>query len=50
MGALSIGGSLVIDDYFYYSGCRAAVWDYFRHRMDDFRFINGPRLKLVRLR
>ncbi|MGH9628278.1 MAG: TylF/MycF/NovP-related O-methyltransferase [Bryobacteraceae bacterium] len=41
---LSKGGSLILDDYFCYSGCRAAAWDYFRNRMDEFTFVNGPRL------
>jgi asparagine synthase (glutamine-hydrolysing) len=42
------GGRLVIDDYFSYTGCRSAVWDYFRHRLDDFTFQYGPRLVIVR--
>lgn len=45
---LSPGGSLIIDDYFCYSGCRTAVWDYFRGQQDGFQFINGPRLKIMK--
>jgi hypothetical protein len=42
-------GRIVIDDYFAYTGCRAAVWDYFRARLDEFAFTYGPRLLITRL-
>ena len=46
---LAPGGRLIIDDYFAYSGCRDAIGDYFRARMDDdFRFVYGPRLLIRR--
>jgi asparagine synthase (glutamine-hydrolysing) len=48
MPRLSAGGSVIIDDYFVYSGCRTAVWDYFRQRQDEYQFIYGPRLKIYR--
>ena len=44
---LAPGGRMVIDDYFSYSGCRAAVWDYFRPRMDGYKFVYGPRLLIT---
>ncbi len=46
---VAMGGSIILDDYFSYSGCRAAVWDFFRHRMDEFAFLYGPRLLLRRI-
>ncbi|HEY7615508.1 MAG TPA: TylF/MycF/NovP-related O-methyltransferase, partial [Terriglobales bacterium] len=48
MPRLSAGGSVIIDDYFVYSGCRTAVWDYFRQRQDEYQFVYGPRLKVYR--
>jgi asparagine synthase (glutamine-hydrolysing) len=44
---LSASGRIVVDDYFFYSGCRAAVWDYFRPRIDSYRFTYGPRLLIT---
>jgi lipopolysaccharide biosynthesis glycosyltransferase len=44
---LSVGGRLVIDDYDTWSGCRAAVDDYFSGR-SGFRFERRGRLHVVR--
>ncbi len=44
---LAPSGRIVVDDYFFYSGCRAAVWDYFRPRIDRYRFTYGPRLLIT---
>lgn len=40
-------GRIVVDDYFAYSGCRAAVWDYFRPRLEQYRFHYGSRLLIT---
>jgi predicted O-methyltransferase YrrM len=45
---LSPGGRLVVDDYYGYSGCRTAIWDFFRQRQDEFTFTYGPRLVIQR--
>ncbi|MDP9219561.1 MAG: TylF/MycF family methyltransferase [Actinomycetota bacterium] len=42
------GGRIVLDDYEMWSGCRAAVDDYFRNRIMDFRFERHQRLHVVR--
>jgi predicted O-methyltransferase YrrM len=42
------GGRIVLDDYATWSGCRAAVDDYFRDRHMDFRFEQHNRLHVVR--
>lgn len=42
------GGVLVIDDYDGWSGCRAAVDEYFSDRRDDYEFIKRHRLHIVR--
>jgi hypothetical protein len=47
---LSPGGRLIIDDYYGYSGCRTAIWDFFRHRQDEFKFAYGARLVIERPR
>ena len=47
---LSVGGTLIIDDYYDYQGCRAAVWDFFRHRLDEFRLREKIRLTITRLK
>ncbi len=46
---LSVGGSIVVDDYFSYSGCRAAVWDYFRGRLEEFAIEYRERLVIRRI-
>lgn len=46
---LSPGGTIVIDDYYVWSGCRKAVDDYFSGpQREPFRFVNGRRLHIIR--
>lgn len=45
---LAAGGRIIIDDYFAYSGCRTAVWDFFRNRQNEFVFRYGTRLIIER--
>lgn len=47
---LSIGGFLIIDDYFYYSGCRKATDKYFADKQGDFRFWKKERLLIEKVR
>jgi asparagine synthase (glutamine-hydrolysing) len=42
------GGRIVLDDYFQWSGCRAAVDEYFSGR-DEFRLERRSKLHVVRL-
>jgi asparagine synthase (glutamine-hydrolysing) len=42
------GGTLVIDDYNAWSGCRAAVDEYFADKQDLFDFVTKTRLHIVR--
>jgi asparagine synthase (glutamine-hydrolysing) len=42
------GGILVIDDYFDWSGCRAAVDTYFTGREAEFEFVMKSRLHIIR--
>jgi hypothetical protein len=42
------GGRIVLDDYYHWSGCRAAVDEYFAGR-DGFRLEHGARLHAVRV-
>lgn len=44
---LSVGGRLVIDDYFMWSGCRTAVDEYFAGR-NEFELVSGQRLQVIR--
>ncbi len=44
---LSVGGRLVIDDYYAWSGCQRAVDDYFTGR-DEFRLLERAKLHVVR--
>jgi hypothetical protein len=46
---LQAGGVLVIDDYDAWSGCRAAVDEYFLGRQDRFLFQRTSRLHIVKL-
>jgi Macrocin-O-methyltransferase (TylF) len=46
---LSCGGSIVIDDYYCYSGCKDAVDEYFFNKKDEYKFIYGNRLHIVKL-
>jgi O-methyltransferase len=45
---LTPGGRIVLDDYHHWSGCRAAVDEYFAGR-SDFRFEPRARLHVVRV-
>jgi len=45
---LVVGGTLVIDDYFEWSGCRQAVDDYFADKQDQFIFRTRSRLHITR--
>lgn len=42
------GGTLVIDDYDDWSGCRAAVDEYFADKQDLFEFVRKTRLHIIR--
>lgn len=42
------GGTLVIDDYCHWSGCRMAVDEYFKDKKDDFTFEMKSRLHIVK--
>ncbi len=42
------GGTLVIDDYSDWSGCRAAVDEYFADMRDQFDFVTKTRLHIIR--
>jgi asparagine synthase (glutamine-hydrolysing) len=42
------GGTLIIDDYDDWSGCRAAVDDYFAGRQGEFDFVRRSRLHIIR--
>ncbi len=44
---LSVGGRLVIDDYFRWSGCRTAVDEFFAGK-DEFELVSGLRLQVIR--
>ncbi|MEH2158308.1 TylF/MycF/NovP-related O-methyltransferase [Nostoc sp.] len=41
-------GTLVIDDYYAWSGCRKAVDEYFKHKQDSYQFISKSRLHIVK--
>jgi len=42
------GGVLVIDDYDHWSGCKAAVDEYFRDKRGNYEFVHRSRLHIVR--
>jgi asparagine synthase (glutamine-hydrolysing) len=42
------GGTLIIDDYNDWSGCRAAVDNYFAERQREFDFVQRSRLHIIR--
>ena len=42
------GGTLVIDDYHAYSGCKKAVDEYFKDKQDAFKFVNKSRLQIIK--
>jgi asparagine synthase (glutamine-hydrolysing) len=45
---LVVGGVLVVDDYDHWSGCRAAIDEYFGDKRDRYDFRRGARLQIVR--
>lgn len=44
---LVVGGRLILDDYFFWEGCRKAVDEYFADR-SDFQFVTRQRLHVVK--
>lgn len=46
---LEVGGSLIVDDYFAWSGCRAAVDEYFADKTSTYRFMERARLHIERV-
>lgn len=46
---LVIGGYLIIDDYYRYSGCTTAVDDYFKDKRNDFEFFIKERLVIRKI-
>ena len=46
---LSCGGTLVIDDYYHYSGCKKAVDLYFLNKKNDYKFYRKNRLHIVKI-
>lgn len=42
------GGTIIIDDYYAWSGCRKAVDEYFLNKQDKYKFIKKARLHIVR--
>jgi asparagine synthase (glutamine-hydrolysing) len=42
------GGALILDDYDDWSGCRAAIDDFFRGRESEFEFVFHSRLHVIR--
>jgi asparagine synthase (glutamine-hydrolysing) len=42
------GGRLVIDDYYHWSGCRAAVDEYFSGKEAEYRLVQRTRLHVVK--
>jgi hypothetical protein len=43
------GGTLVIDDYYSWSGCKKATDDYFESCKSDFKFIEKSRLHIIKI-
>lgn len=46
---LVIGGILIIDDYYRYSGCKNAVDDYFKEKKKEYKFIKDERLVIEKI-
>ena len=42
------GGTLIIDDYYAYSGCKKAVDEYFNNKQESFRFVSKSRLQIIK--
>ena len=47
---LSLGGVLVVDDYFHWSGCKKAVDEFFSDKQDTFKFVHKSRLHIIRVK
>ena len=47
---LVIGGILIIDDYYCYSGCKKAVDDYFNDKKENYEFIQEERLVIEKIK
>lgn len=45
---LQVGGTLIIDDYYSWSGCKKATDDYFKNKKNEFEFIDKSRLHIKR--
>lgn len=45
---LTKGGTLVIDDYYAWSGCKKAVDDYFTDKREKYQFLKKRRLHIVK--
>lgn len=45
---LVTGGTLVIDDYYAWSGCKRAVDEYFKDKKDCYQFLSKKRLHIVK--
>lgn len=43
------GGTLVIDDYNAWSGCKTAVDEYFRDKQSDYKFVQKSRLHIIKV-
>jgi len=46
---LSPGGTIVVDDYYVWSGCRRAVDEYFANTKKSYRFVTKSRLHIVKV-
>lgn len=42
------GGTLVIDDYYHWSGCRKAVDEYFQNKKSAYKFVYKTRLHIIK--
>jgi hypothetical protein len=47
---LVVGGVLIIDDYYCYSGCKKAVDDYFNDKIANYNFIQEERLVIEKIK
>ena len=42
------GGTIIVDDYFHWSGCKTAVDEYFLDRREEYSFVNKQRLHIIK--
>ncbi|WP_298368899.1 TylF/MycF/NovP-related O-methyltransferase [uncultured Lutibacter sp.] len=47
---LVVGGLLIIDDYYRYSGCKKAVDEYFKNKKENYIFLNKERLVIEKVK